>query len=211
MRNSFLTVCAAVLAVTASLSAAVSVAQNVAPPPAEPPADEALKTPGQPVSQETYSSEEILSKGRDFFGAATEGLAKAIEKVFKEQGQPNAYIVGEEGSGAFVAGLRYGKGTLNYKGGGALPLYWQGPSVGWDFGGNASKVFTLVYKLRTTNEMLQRYPGVEGSLYVVGGVGVNYQRNGEITLAPIRTGVGLRAGANIGYLHYTLKRSLMPF
>ena len=210
MRNALVTICAAVLAVTASLSAAVSVAQNDAPPP-EPPMDEAQKTAGQPVSQETYSSEEILSKGRDFFGAATEGLAKAIEKVFKEQGQPNAYIVGEEGSGAFIAGLRYGKGTLNYKGGGALPLYWQGPSVGWDFGGNASKVFTLVYKLRTTNEMLQRYPGVEGSLYVVGGVGVNYQRSGEITLAPIRTGVGLRAGANIGYLHYTLKRSLMPF
>ncbi len=209
MRQALLAIFAAVLAVTASLSAAVSIAQNEAPP--EPPADEAVKTPGEPVSQDTYSSDEILTKGKDFFGATTEGLAKAIEKIFKEQGRPNAYIVGEEGSGAIVVGLRYGKGTLNYKGGGALPLYWQGPSVGWDFGGNASKVFTLVYKLRTTNEMLQRFPGVEGSLYVVGGVGVNYQRSGDITLAPIRTGVGLRAGANIGYLQYTLKRSFNPF
>ena len=192
-------------------SAVVALAQNEQPTPVEPPANEAATTGGQPVSQDTYSSEEIVSKGRDFFGATTEGFAKAIEKVFAEQGRPNAYIVGEEGSGAIVVGLRYGKGTLNYKGGGGLPLYWQGPSAGWDFGGNASKVFTLVYNLKTTNEMLQRFPGVDGSLYVVGGIGVNYQRSGDITLAPIRTGVGLRAGASIGYLHYTLKRSLIPF
>lgn len=202
---------AAVLSMAFVCSTVVAVAQTEQPTPVEPPADEAATTGGQPVSQDTYSSDEIVSKGRDFFGATTEGFAKAIEKVFSEQGRPNAYIVGEEGSGAIVVGLRYGKGTLNYKGGGGLPLYWQGPSAGWDFGGNASKVFTLVYNLRTTNEMLQRFPGVDGSLYVVGGIGVNYQRSGDITLAPIRTGVGLRAGASIGYLHYTLKRSLIPF
>lgn len=192
-------------------SAVVALAQNEQPTPVEPPANEAATTGGQPVSQDTYSSEEIVSKGRDFFGATTEGFAKAIEKVFAEQGRPNAYIVGEEGSGAIVVGLRYGKGTLNYKGGGGLPLYWQGPSAGWDFGGNASKVFTLVYNLKTTNEMLQRFPGVDGSLYVVAGVGLNYQRASDITLAPIRTGVGLRAGASIGYLAYTREKRINPF
>ncbi|WP_341916890.1 DUF1134 domain-containing protein [Hydrocarboniphaga effusa] len=189
--------------ITASMS---TIAQD------EPPAGE--KGAAKPVSQETYSSDEILAKGRDFFGATTEGLAKAIEKVFADQGQPNAYILGEEGGGAFIAGLRYGKGTLYYKGSegsAGLPIFWQGPSVGWDFGGNASKSFTLVYNLRNTDQMLQRFPGVDGSIYVVGGLGVNYQRSGDITLAPIRTGVGLRAGANVGYLHYTLKRSLIPF
>lgn len=196
---------------TVLVCAAVVVGAQSDPVPVESPSDEPSRAAGQPVSQDTYSAEEIVSKGRDFFGATTEGLAKAIEKVFAEQGQPNAYILGEEGSGAIIVGLRYGKGTLNYKGGGGLPLFWQGPSAGWDFGGNASKVFTLVYNLRTTDQMLQRFPGVDGSLYVVGGIGVNYQRSGEITLAPIRTGVGLRAGASIGYLHYTLKRSLIPF
>ena len=196
---------------TVLVCAAVVAGAKSEPVPVESPSDEPSRAAGQPVSQDTYSAEEIVSKGRDFFGATTEGLAKAIEKVFAEQGQPNAYILGEEGSGAVIVGLRYGKGTLNYKGGGGLPLFWQGPSAGWDFGGNASKVFTLVYNLRTTDQMLQRFPGVDGSLYVVGGIGVNYQRSGEITLAPIRTGVGLRAGASIGYLHYTLKRSLIPF
>lgn len=200
----------AVMSTVLVCAAVVAGAQSV-PVPVESPSDEPSRATGQPVSQDTYSAEEIVSKGRDFFGATTEGLAKAIEKVFAEQGQPNAYILGEEGSGAVIVGLRYGKGTLNYKGGGGLPLFWQGPSAGWDFGGNASKVFTLVYNLRTTDQMLQRFPGVDGSLYVVGGIGVNYQRSGEITLAPIRTGVGLRAGASIGYLHYTLKRSLIPF
>ena len=202
--------------VTAALAAVLSMSSITASMSAfaqdEPPAGE--KGAAKPVSQDTYTSDEILSKGKDFFGATTEGLAKAIEKVFAEKGQPNAYILGEEGGGAFIAGLRYGKGTLFYKGGegnAGLPIFWQGPSVGWDFGGNASKSFTLIYNLQNTDQMLQRFPGVDGSIYVVGGLGVNYQRSGDITLAPIRTGVGLRAGANVGYLHYTLKRSLVPF
>lgn len=165
----------------------------------------------QPVNQEGYTAEEIVSVASDFFGGTTEGLAKVIERVFKEQGQPVAYIVGEEASGAIGVGLRYGRGTLTYNDGASMPVFWQGPSIGWDFGGNASKVMTLVYKLRNTQDLFQRYPGVDGSLYFVAGVGVNYQRNQEITLAPIRTGVGLRAGANVGYLHYTVKESWIPF
>lgn len=182
-------------------------AQDPAPagPPPEPPPE------GTPIPDDTYSAEEITAAAGNFFGATTEGLAKVIEKAFAEQGRPNAYILGEEGSGAVVVGLRYGSGTLTYKGGGSLPVFWQGPSVGWDFGGNASKVFTLVYKLRATDQLFQRFPGVDGSLYFVAGIGMNYQRTDNVTLAPIRTGVGLRAGASVGYLHYTPKKSWIPF
>jgi hypothetical protein len=181
-----------------------SPAQGQAVPQAQPP------QPGQ-VGPETYSQDETLAAAEKFFGGTTQGLAKAIEKVFSENGRPNAYIVGNEGAGAVVVGLRYGEGTLYYKGGGSMKVYWQGPSVGWDFGGNASKVFTLVYNLHWTRDLFQRFPGVDGSLYVVAGVGLNYQRANGITLAPIRTGVGLRAGANVGYLSYTEKKTWVPF
>lgn len=165
----------------------------------------------RPVSQDTYTAEEIANVASNFFGETTEGLAKVIERVFAEQGKPNAYITGEEASGAIGVGLRYGRGTLNYKDGAGMPVFWQGPSIGWDLGGNASKVFTLVYKLRNTQDLFQRYPGVDGSLYFLAGVGVNYQKSDDVTLAPIRTGVGLRAGASVGYLHYTVKESWLPF
>jgi len=163
------------------------------------------------IGSDTYSSEELIKDANQFFGGASEGIAKAIEKAFSEYGRPNAYIIGNEGSGAMVVGLRYGKGTLNYKGGDSMPVYWQGPSVGWDFGGNASKVFTLVYNLNSTYELFQRFPAVDGSLYVVAGVGMNYQRSGNVTLAPIRTGVGLRAGASLGYVNYTRESTVIPF
>lgn len=167
--------------------------------------------PDRPIGNDTYSSEELVKDANQFFGGASEGIAKAIEKAFSEYGRPNAYIIGNEGSGAMVVGLRYGKGTLNYKGGDSMPVYWQGPSVGWDFGGNASKVFTLVYNLNSTYELFQRFPAVDGSLYVVAGVGMNYQRSGNVTLAPIRTGVGLRAGASLGYVNYTRESTVIPF
>ncbi len=163
------------------------------------------------IGSDTYSSEELIRDANQFFGGASEGIAKSIEKAFSEYGRPNAYIIGSEGSGAVVVGLRYGKGTLNYKGGDSMPVYWQGPSVGWDFGGNASKVFTLVYNLNSTYELFQRFPAVDGSLYVVAGVGMNYQRSGNVTLAPIRTGVGLRAGASLGYVNYTRESTVIPF
>lgn len=160
---------------------------------------------------EPFNADEITAAASDFFGGTTEGLAKAIEKAFKEKGRPVAYITGEEASGAIGVGLRYGKGQLSYKDGSGRKVFWQGPSIGWDLGGNASKVFTLVYNLRSTDQLFQRFPGVEGSFYFVAGVGMNYQASGDIILAPIRTGVGLRAGANIGYLQYTPKKSLNPF
>jgi len=162
---------------------------------------------------QTYTQNEIVNRAAGFFGTTTEGLARAVERVFAEKGRPNAYITGVEGSGAVVVGLRYGDGDLFMKSNGERPVkvFWQGPSVGFDVGGNASKVFTLVYNLPNTEAIYQRFPGAEGSAYVVAGVGVNYQQNGRVILAPMRTGVGLRAGANIGYLSYSKERNILPF
>lgn len=159
----------------------------------------------------TYDQDSMLKAATDFFGSTTEGLAKVIEKAFKEQGRPNAYIKGEEASAALTVGLRYGDGQLTMKNGGSEPVFWAGPSIGFDAGANASKVFTLVYKLPKLAAIYQRFPGVDGSLYYLGGAGLNYQRLNGITLAPIRLGVGLRAGASVGYLHYRREKSINPF
>ena len=164
----------------------------------------------QESDEDTYSENEILTKAKGFFGETTEGLAKAIEHVFGEQGRPNAYITGEEISGAIGIGVRYGNGILNRKTGGSRKVYWQGPTIGFDFGADASKMFILIYHLPDTDSLFRRFPAVDGSFYFVAGVGVNYQRSGGITLAPIRTGVGLRAGVNIGYMHYTKEHSWIP-
>lgn len=165
----------------------------------------------QPVGQGTYSREEMVREAQKIFGETSQDLAQLIEKAFAQYGQPNAYITGEEGGGAIIAGLRYGTGMLTYRGGGSMQVFWQAPSIGFDFGGNASKVFTLVYNLRNTYELFQRFPTVDGSLYVVAGGGLNFQRSGNIVLAPIRTGVGLRAGASVGYTAYTRESSINPF
>ena len=160
----------------------------------------------------TYTSEEILVAGHQFFGKTTRGLAQAIEHVFSSQGEPDAYIVGEEGAGAVIGGLRYGEGTIYYKTGARQRIYWQGPSVGFDFGGNGSRSLVLVYNSTSPRELHDnRFVGLEGSAYVIGGLGVNYQKYGDITLAPIRTGVGARLGANVGYLKYSRKPEWNPF
>ena len=163
------------------------------------------------ADDDTYSSDEILRAAKGFFGGTTEGLASIIEKAFADQGRPNGFIAGEELSGAFIVGLRYGQGTLSRKSSGSREVFWRGPSVGWDFGGNASKVFTLVYRMQDDEELFRRFPGVEGSFYFVAGFGMNYQQRDNVILAPIRTGVGLRAGANVGYLHYNREKGWLPF
>ncbi len=162
---------------------------------------------------ETYSAEEIVQKAAGFFGATTEAVAKAVERIFSRYGRPNAYIAGGEGSGAFFVGLRYGEGDLYMKSNGdhATKVFWQGPSIGFDFGANASKSFTLVYNLPDPEAIYQRFPGLEGSAYFVAGIGVNYQQSGRVVLAPMRTGVGLRAGVNGGYLSYAKERNWIPF
>jgi len=190
---------AALLSLALSQSADAAAARNPAP--------------RNPANNDTYSPDEIVQKAADFFGATTEAVGKAVEKVFAEKGRPNGYIVGSEASGAIGVGLRYGEGDLFMKRSGnrTTKVYWQGPSVGFDFGGNASKSFTLVYKLPNTEAIFQRFPGVDGSAYFVAGIGVNYQQAGNIILAPMRTGVGLRAGVNVGYLAYTKERNILPF
>lgn len=160
---------------------------------------------------QTYTSEEIISTGHRFFGKTTRGLAEAVEYVFRSQGEPTAYIVGEEGSGAIIGGLRYGEGTIYYKNGTKQRIYWQGPSLGWDFGGNGSRSLVLVYNSSSPRQLYRRFGGVEGSAYFVGGLGVNFQKYGDIVMAPIRTGVGLRLGANVGYLKYSGKPNWNPF
>ncbi len=159
----------------------------------------------------TFTTDEIMDKGHETFGKASRGLSKAVEYVFQSQGEPSAYIVGEEGSGAFVGGLRYGEGTIYYKDGTEQRIYWQGPSVGFDFGGNGSRTMTLVYNSESPRDLYDRFIGVEGSAYFVGGLGVNFQQKDKILLAPIRTGVGARLGANVGYLKYSGKPTWNPF
>ncbi|MEQ8747960.1 DUF1134 domain-containing protein [Pyruvatibacter sp.] len=170
-----------------------------------------LAVPSAQAADDTYSRDEVLNAAKGFFGDVSEDMARAVDRVFSDHGRPNAYIVGEEGAGAIGVGLRYGSGSLHMKPGRVQKVYWQGPSIGWDIGGNASKVFTLVYNLPAMDDIYRRFPGVEGSLYVVGGVGVNYQQAGDTILAPMRAGAGLRAGANVGYLSYTRERRILPF
>lgn len=160
---------------------------------------------------DTFSGEEITRAASDFFGLTTEATAKAVQHVFKDQGQPDAYIKGDEGAGAVVVGLRYGAGWLIRKHADPIRVYWKGPSVGFDLGGNASKFFALVYNLKRENRLYQRFPSVEGSYYFVAGIGVNYMRSGGVTVAPMRTGIGLRAGVNAGYLVFSQERDWFPF
>ncbi len=158
-----------------------------------------------------FTENEVVQAAADFFGTTSEATAKAVQRVFRDEGMPDAYIKGDEGSGAIVVGLRYGSGWLIRKGHEPVKVYWQGPSVGWDFGGNASKTFVLIYNLGEEERLFQKFPGVEGTFYVVAGIGVNYLRSSGITLAPLRTGVGLRAGVNAGYLTFTREETLNPF
>lgn len=161
---------------------------------------------------ETFSAAEIVAAGHMFFGKTTRGLGEAVESVFDSQGRPSAYIVGEEGSGAFIGGLRYGEGTIYYKSGIRQKIYWQGPSLGLDFGADGARSLVLVYNSARPHDIYgKRFGGVEGSAYVVGGVGVNFQKYGDIVLAPIRTGVGARLGANVGYLKYSKAPTWNPF
>ncbi len=166
---------------------------------------------GPPPREDGYSQNEIIQAGGRFFGSVSKGLASVVEYSFRKSGRPNGYILGEDAGGAFVAGLRYGEGTLYTRDAGAHKVFWQGPSIGYDFGGEGSKTMVLVYNLRDPDQIYERYPGVQGSAYLVGGVGIQYQTRGNVTLAPIRSGIGLRLGANIGYLKYTRSPTWNPF
>lgn len=160
---------------------------------------------------DTFSADEIITTGGEFFGSVSQGLASLVEKAASQFGLPNGYILGEEGSGAFFAGARYGEGTLYTRNKGDYPIFWQGPSIGLDFGGDGSKVMMLVYNLKSTNDIFGRFPGVDGSVYVVGGLGMTVMKLGGVVVVPIRSGVGLRSGVNVGYLKFTEQPTWNPF
>src|SRR5579862_3170622 len=209
-----LTVAVAALAI----STATLAQDNSAPPPGDKdytprdytPPNGAPPPPPRDGNHDTFTDNEITNAASDFFGVTTEAAAKAVQRVFRDQGQPDAYIKGEEGSGAFVIGVRYGEGWLVRKHFDPVRVYWKGPSVGFDVGGNASKFFALVYNLKDERRLYQRFPGAEGSYYFVAGIGVNYLRSGGVTIAPMRTGLGLRAGVNAHYLVFTQERDWFP-
>jgi hypothetical protein len=167
--------------------------------------------PGPQPAQDNFSSGELVSTGHRFFGTVSRGLATIIEKAVSQWGQPNGYVLGEEGAGAFFGGLRYGEGVLYTKNAGDLKVFWQGPSLGWDFGGEGSRTMMLVYNLPATQAVYQRFAGLDGSAYFVGGFGMTALTANNIVIVPIRSGVGLRLGANIGYLKFTPQSTWNPF
>ena len=182
-----------------------AVTQPAGPPPGAPPPPAAQPAP--PV----YSSNEVVDAGHRLFGSVSRGLAQIVERAGSQFGLPNGYILGQEGGGAFIGGLRYGEGTLYTKNAGDLRVFWQGPSVGWDFGGEGARTMMLVYGLPATEAIYQRFVGVDGSAYVVGGLGMTVLTFSQIVVVPIRSGVGLRLGANVGYLKFTDRATWNPF
>lgn len=158
-----------------------------------------------------YEKDTVLEDAAAFFGEGAEGLGEVLEKVFKEHGRPNAIIKGEEASGAIGIGARYGSGVLSMKKNTNTTVHWTGPSIGFDAGANASKVYVLVYNLPNADTLFQRFPAIDGSLYFVGGISANYHQSDNIILAPMRLGAGLRAGVNVGYMKYTRKKTWNPF
>jgi hypothetical protein len=183
---------------------------DTAPAPGEraaPPSTNASKA----RDDQTYEQGDVLSAAEGVFGRGAEGLAKMIEKILKDQGRPTAYIGGREASGAFAIGLRYGSGVMHHKVEGDRTVYWTGPSLGFDIGGNASKEFILVYNLYDSQDLYHRFPAAEGTAYFIGGFTASYLRRGDIVLIPIRLGVGWRLGANVGYMKFSEQSKLMPF
>ncbi|MFC4256658.1 EipA family protein [Croceibacterium xixiisoli] len=163
------------------------------------------------ASDNTFQQDDLIGAAEGVFGKGAEGLAGLIEDILRKQGEPNAYIVGREGGGAFVLGVRYGSGTLHHKVEGQMPVYWTGPSIGFDAGANAGSTFVLVYNLYDSADLYERFPAGEGQLYLVGGFNASYMRRGDVVLIPIRVGAGLRVGVNAGYMKFSRKQKWLPF
>ncbi|MFD2647253.1 DUF1134 domain-containing protein [Devosia albogilva] len=160
---------------------------------------------------DSYSGEELVESGREFFGSAAQGLASVVERAVSQFGLPNGYILGEDAGGALFAGARYGEGTLFTRNAGQYSVYWQGPSIGFDIGGDGSKVMVLVYNLNQIQDVLGRFAGVDGSAYVLGGFGMTVIKRANVVMVPIRSGVGARLGLNVGYLKFTAEPTWNPF
>jgi len=165
----------------------------------------------RPGEGSTFSPREIVNTGHKFFGTISRGLALTVEEATRRWGEPNGYILGQEASGAFVGGLRYGEGTLYLRSGGTQKVYWHGPSLGYDMGAEGSRTLFLIYSLEDPADLFRRYTGVDGSAYLVGGVGMTLLKGGPVMMAPIRSGIGLRLGASIGYLRFTSRPTWNPF
>jgi hypothetical protein len=181
------------------------------PPQQPPPAQSMPETPQQPPPANQYSSNELIDAGHRFFGGVSRGLAMVVEKAVSQWGQPNGYVLGEEAGGAFVGGLRYGDGTLYTKNAGDLRVFWQGPSIGFDAGADGARTMMLVYNLPRTDAIFDRFGGINGSAYFIGGFGMTALTSNHIVLVPIRSGVGFRLGANLGYLKFTERPTWNPF
>ena len=190
---------------------------NPAPPSAppsaqpQPPQGQSPQYQGQEGRASHYSSNEVVDAGHRFFGTISRGLAQIVEKAGSQFGLPNGYVLGQEAGGAVVAGLRYGEGILYTKNAGDLRVFWQGPSLGFDFGGDGARTMMLIYNLPATDAIYQRFAGIDGSAYFVGGLGMTALTMNNIVVVPIRTGVGMRLGANVGYLKFTPTATWNPF
>ena len=185
---------------------------DIVAPSYTPDGGQAVETVPAPVEDSnTYQDDDLIGAAEGVFGKGAKGLAEVIEDILKKQGRPNAYIAGREAGGAFVVGLRYGSGKLYHKIEGARPVYWTGPSIGFDIGGNAANTFVLVYNLYDSEELFQRFPAGEGAAYFIGGFHVSYLRSGDKVLIPVRLGAGLRLGANVGYMKFSKKQRWLPF
>jgi hypothetical protein len=175
----------------------------------------AFAIPGLAAAQnqrpQKISSNELVSSGQRFFGNVSRDLALAIQKAVSKWGEPNGYVLGQEGSGAFIGGLRYGEGTLFTRNVGDRKVFWQGPSVGWDFGGDGARTMMLVYNMNRVDSIFHRFGGVAGSAYIIGGIGVTALGDGDMMVVPIKSGVGARLGINLGYLKFTDTPTWNPF
>lgn len=204
---------AVVLVMRATAPTFAQQAQPLPPPQSVPAAPVATPQGPPPPAPHTaeFSPNELIEAGHHFFGGVSRGLAMIVEKAVSQWGQPNGYVLGEEASGAFVGGLRYGDGTLYTKNAGDLRVFWQGPSIGFDAGADGARTMMLVYNLPRTAAIFDRFGGVNGSAYFIGGFGMTALTANDITVVPIRSGVGLRLGANLGYLKFTERPTWNPF
>jgi hypothetical protein len=187
---------------------------NTSPALAQPaPVQPAPVQPAPPpeAGPPTFAPGELVAAGHRFFGGVSRGLATIIEKAVSQWGLPNGYVLGQEGGGAVVVGLRYGEGVLYTKNAGDLKVFWQGPSIGWDVGGEGARTMMLVYNLPATTAIYQHFAGVDGSAYFVGGFGMTVLTANRVVVIPIRAGVGVRLGANVGYLKFTDRATWNPF
>ena len=180
-------------------------------PQAAPPVQSAPATNARERATDTFEQDELLSAAEGVFGKGASGLAGLLEDILKDQGRPNAYIAGNEAAGAIGVGLRYGSGRMFHRIEGERPVYWTGPSIGFDVGGDANKVFVLVYNLYDSQELYKRFPAGEGRAYFVGGFSASYMRRGDVVLIPVRLGVGWRLGVNAGYMKFSEKQRWLPF